>query len=210
MIRRAADRVRSALALLGPVGAGSRVLLLRLIERFGWKAVGLGAVAAVYIAARYRAWVIWLAIGWCAAALLHAPKTGPHEPTEAGEEPPAEAPPDPLPDILQTLIGEAPGVHVKAVVEHLHTEGLDTACTAADVTAALDRRRIPIRPSVRDAAGRVNRGVHRDDLQAWIAARSPAAPGILTKTRSDAATTAVTCDAADLATGVATPPTPVE
>ncbi|MES9522439.1 hypothetical protein [Streptomyces capoamus] len=207
MIRAAADRVRAVLALLGPVGAGSRLLLLGLVGRFGWKTVALGGLAVMYVAARYRTWVIWLVIGWCVAALLHAPKVGAQAVEQTGEEPPGEAPADPLPDILQTLIGEAPGVHLKAIVQHLHQEGLDTTCTTADVTAALDRRRIPIRASVRDAAGRVNRGVHRDDLKAWIEARSPSAPVPLAKTRSSSATTAVSCDVADTATDVATPPT---
>lgn len=206
MIRAAADRVRVALAVLGPLGAGSRVLLLRLVGRFGWKMAALGGLAVVYVAVRCRAWVIWLVIGWCVAAWMHAPKPE-GAPAEAGEEPPAQAPEDPLPGILQTLIGEAPGVHLKAIVQHLHDSGQDTACTTADVAAALDRRRIPIRASVRDAVGRVNRGVHRDDLRAWLAGRSPSVPVLLSKTRSSPATTAVTCDVADAPTDVATPPT---
>ncbi|BCM70882.1 hypothetical protein EASAB2608_06216 [Streptomyces sp. EAS-AB2608] len=207
MIRPVADRVRAVLALLGPVGAGSHVLLLRLVGRFGWKPVAVGGLAVVYVAARYRSWVIWLVIGWCAAALLHAPKAGSESADQAEEDPPAEPPEDPLPGILQALIGDAPGVHLKTVVHHLHQEGLDTTCTTADVTAALDRRQIPVRASVRDAAGRVNRGVHRDDLQAWLEARSPTALAPLSKARSNPATTAVTCDVADAATDVATPPT---
>lgn len=211
MIRRLADRVRAALVLFGPVGAGSRILLLRLIDRFGWKTVAAGAVAAIYVAARYRAWVIWLIIGWCAAALIHAPKGDREEPEPAGEELPVDAPEDPLPGILWDLIGGAPGVHVKRIVEWLHDTGRDPACTPADVRAALGRRGIPLRPSVwghdRDGRKGVNQGVHRDDLAAWEEARSPAAPVPLSKVRSSPATTALTSDVAEAATDVATPPT---
>ena len=206
-MRTLADRVRAVLALVGPVGAGSRVLLLRLLGRYGWKAVGIGALAVVYVAVRYRTWVIWLIVGWSVAALVHAPKDGGEVVEQEEEELPAEAPADPLPGILQALIDEAPGVHLKTVVQHLHDSGQDTTCTTADVTAALDRRRIPIRASVRDATGRVNRGVHRDDLEAWIEARFPTAPVPLSKARSSAATTAATSDVAEAATDVATPPT---
>jgi hypothetical protein len=206
-MRALADRVRAALALVGPVGAGSRVLLLRLLDRFGWKSVGVGALVVVYVAARYRTWVIWMIVGWCAAALVHAPKSDAVEVEQAGEEPAATPPTDPLPGILWELIGEAPGVHLKTVVQHLHDTGQDTACDKAAVKAALDRRGITYKPSVRDAAGRVNEGVHRDDLKAWEGGRSPAPPVSLSKTRSSPATTAVTCDVAEAATDVATPPT---
>jgi hypothetical protein len=214
MVARIADRIRVMLALLGPLGAGSRVLLDRLLGRFGWKTAGGGLAGAVYVVFRYPMAIGWMALAWCVAAWMHAPATTNDEPEEgdeeAGEQPPAETLADPLPGILNILMGEAPGVHLKAVVQHLHEEGLDTACTTADVTAALDRRGIPIRASVRDAAGRVNRGVHRDDLKAWIGARSPAAPVPLSKQCSSAATTALTCDVAAAPTGVATPATPAD
>lgn len=169
-----------------------------------------GALVLVYVAVRYRAWVIWLIVGWSVAALVHAPEDRAEAPEHEEEELPVEAAADPLPGIVQALIGDAPGVHLKTVVQHLHETGQDTACTTADVTAALDRRGVPIRASVRDAAGRVNRAVHRDDLQAWIDARPLAAPVTLSKSRSSIPTTAVTSDVAEAATPVATPPTPHE
>jgi hypothetical protein len=209
-----ADRVRVVLALLGPLGAGSRVLLLRLVGRFGWKTVAAGALVAVYAAARYRTWIVWALLAWSIAAWMHAPQNTDEEPggkeeetaPEGAEEPPA----DPFPGIVRDLIGDAPGVHLKTLLNHLHDTGLDPACTMADVTAALTRRRIPIRASVRDAEQRVNRGVHRADLEAWSEARSPVPAVALSKTRSNIATTALSSDVAESATDVATPPTLAE
>ncbi|UOB09090.1 hypothetical protein MQE23_08495 [Streptomyces sp. HP-A2021] len=207
-MRAAADRVRAVLALLGPLGAGSRALLLRLVGRFGWKTVlGVGAIA-VFALFRYRTAIAWVLAAWCAAAWMHAPNETAVE--EAGEETPPASPEDPFPGMVWDLIGDAPGVHLKRVVEWLHETGLDTACTTADVRAGLTRRQIPIRASVRDAAGRVNQGVHRDDLEAWLKARSPAPPEPLSKTRSNPATTALTSDVAAAPTDVATPATPTE
>lgn len=202
MIRHTADKVRALLALLGPLGAGSRALLLRLISRFGWKAVLIGAAITVSTVARYRTAFGWLLAAWCAAAWMHAP----------GDEEEAEdaAPKDPFPGMVWDLIGDAPGVHIKTVVAWLHETGLDTACTAADVTAGLTRRQIPIRASVRDADGRVNKGVHRDDLWAWLKARSPASPATPSKDRSNPVATPLTSGVADAATAVATPPTPAD
>lgn len=204
-MRAAADRVRAWLAVLGPLGAGSRALVLRLLERFGWKIVGGGALLAVYVAFRYRTWIVWVLVAWCAAAWMHAPDDEAAGTVE--EENPAEPPADPFPGMVRDLIGDAPGVHIKHIVGWLHESGLDTACTAADVRAGLGRRGIPVRASVRDALQRVNQGVHRDDLDAWFEARSPAPSVSLSKARSGPATTGVTSDVADLATGVATPPT---
>lgn len=209
MTTRLANQVRAVLSLLGPLGAGSRALLLRLIGRFGWKTVLTGAAIAVFAVLRYRTAFGWLLAAWCAAAWMHAPGND-EQPAEAetGEVEFPAAPEDPFPGMVWDLIGDAPGVHIKRVVEWLHETGLDTACTAADVTAGLTRRQIPIRPSVRDADGRVNKGVHRDDLEEWLQAHSPTAPVPLSKARSYSATTALTSDVADAPTDVATPHTP--
>ncbi len=192
---------RTLAGLVDPLAAGMRVLLLRLVARFGWKAVLIGAAVLVYAAARYRTW-IWAGVAvLCAAAWAHAP--GPveelpdeadDEPQDEGEEPPTEAPVDPLPALLWELIGEAPGVHLKTVVAHLHQTGLDTACDRAAVRAALGRREIPVRGSVRGADGRVNEGVHRADLKAWEEARSPTAPMDTPETRSSFVATALTSE----------------
>lgn len=209
MTTRLADKIRALLPLLGQLGAGSRALLLRLIGRFGWKTVLAGAAVTVFAILRYRTAFGWLLALWCAAAWMHAPGTD-EEPEQAGEEQAPPAPEDPFPGMVWDLIGDAPGVHIKTVVEWLHETGLDPVCTAADVTAGLTRRQIPIRPSVRGADGRVNKGVHRDDLRAWLDTRSPTAPAPLSKTRSYPATTALTSDVADAPTDVATPSQPTD
>ncbi|MGW2209927.1 hypothetical protein [Streptomyces sp. NPDC001781] len=211
MVRRIADLVRAVLSLLGPLGAGSHVLLTRLISRFGWKTVGGVAAVAVYAVFRYQVALVWLLLAWGVAAWMHAPDSETEEDDqEAGEQPPVKAPNDPFPGMVWDLIGDAPGVHIKRVVEWLHETGLDEVCTAADVTAGLERRGIPIRASVRDAGGRVNRGVHRADLAAWLETHSPAAAVPLSKACSDPATTAATCDVATAPTDVATPAAPAD
>ncbi|MFC8832337.1 hypothetical protein ACFT8V_03945 [Streptomyces griseoincarnatus] len=208
MIRRIADQVRALLPLLGQLGTGSRALLLRLIGRFGWRAVLVGAAVMVFAVVRYRAAFGWLLAAWCAAAWMHAPSGTEEQRPEAGEKAAPAAPEDPFPGMVRDLIGDAPGVHIKTVVAWLHETGLDTTCTPADVTAGLTRRQIPIRASVRDADGRVNKGVHRDDLEEWLKARSPAASASLSKGRSNPVATALTSGVADDATAVATPSQP--
>lgn len=206
MITQIVDRIRVVLTLTGPLKTGSRALLARLLGRFGWKAVWTGLGLALYVVVRYPTGISWLALAWCAAAWVHAPadtsdeeagaETTPKDAGGLGEQHVTEPLADPLPGILQGLIGEAPGVHVKRVVEWLHESGQDTSCTAADVRAALAHREIPLRASVRDGAGRVNQGVHRDDLKAWVEAAPPTTPTPLSKACSTPATTPLTSDVA--------------
>jgi len=212
VIRHVADKVRAALVILGPLGAGSRVLLLRLVGRFGWKTVLAGAVVVVFAILRYRTAFGWLLALWCAASWMHAPAPAEEQQTEkAGEEEPsAEIPYDPLPEILWDLIGDAPGVHVKRVVTWLHENGWEEDSSAADVKAGLARRGIPWRASVRGADGKVNQGVHRDDLEAWEQARSPIPPAGPSESRSYGSATPLTSCFYEAATGVATPPTPAD
>lgn len=203
------DRVRALLALSGPLGAGFRVLLLRLVARFGWKTVLIGVAVLLYAANRYRTWIPYGLAVACAAAWMHVPDD---TEAQAGEQPgeePEETPTDPLPGLLWKLIGEAPGTHLKTLTEHLNTAAPEAGFDRAAVRAALAERRIPVRPSVRDVAGRVNEGVHRDDLEAWEQTLSPAAPAPLPETRSEPVATAVTCDVAEAPTGVATPLSPL-
>ncbi|MFL1904778.1 hypothetical protein ACJWDR_37595 [Streptomyces tauricus] len=172
------------------------------------------------------AWAIsfygrWIAVGvtmaWLLAILLFIPRefldraaakierSDSATPDQKTEEPTAEAPVDPLPGILWQLIGDAPGVHLKTVVRHLHESGLDTTCDRGAVRAALTRRQITVKGSVREADGRVNEGVHRTDLQAWEEAHSPATPGPAPEARSGPVATALTSNVAKPATAVATP-----
>lgn len=102
-----------------------------------------------------------------------APSKAPAD--DAPEEPPA----DPLPALMWRLIGDAPGVHLKTLTEVLaqaaEKEGKQPP-SKADVEAAIEARGIPLRPSVRDTREKVNKGVHRTDLEAWETALSPPGP----------------------------------
>lgn len=92
-------------------------------------------------------------------------------PAETEPEPVEEPPADPLVGLLRHLIGDAPGTHLKTLVEHLAKGAAEVGQeppTRAEVEAKLAARRIPLRPSVRDAHGRVNRGVHGADLEAAL------------------------------------------
>lgn len=209
MVRRAANGVRAVLALLGPLGAGSRVLMLRLLVRFGWVPVAAGVGVVAYSVNRYRTWIVWILLAWCVAAWMHAPDPGPQaaeeQLDEAGEEPTAH----PIPGLLWDLMGDAPGVHLKTLTERLQVAAPGMALNRAVVRTELAALGIPVRASVRDAAGRVNEGVHRDDLTAWEATATPTAE-TTPKARSKPVATALTSDVANTATGVATPPTPAE
>ncbi|MFC9456480.1 hypothetical protein [Streptomyces sp. NPDC056983] len=79
MTVRLADRPRGLLDLLARLGPGSRVLLLRIVARFGWKVTGAVLAAALYAAPRYRQWIVWVLLGWRAAAWSHTPSGEPAE-----------------------------------------------------------------------------------------------------------------------------------
>ncbi|MEU1155752.1 hypothetical protein ABZ369_22425 [Streptomyces sp. NPDC005918] len=138
---------------------------------------------------------VWAAVfygGWVAVAIVAALVTGVgafvpratvdrltariearHQgPAEVEPEPAREPPADPLVALLRHLIGDAPGTHFKTLVEHLEkgaAEAGQEPPTRAEVEAKLAARGIGLRPSVRDAHGRVNRGVHGADLEAALA-----------------------------------------
>lgn len=125
-------------------------------------------------------------------------------PAEPGTGPAEETPADPLTTLMWTLIGEAPGVHIKTLAERLSTAS-GQPVERATIRAELAARTIPVRASVRDAAGRVNEGVHRDDLTAWEQALPGPAPGPTPGPRSGPVATALTCDVGNAPTAVATP-----
>lgn len=178
MIRHTADRVRALLALLGPVSAGSRVLLLRLIGRFGWKGAVVGAVLAVYAAARYRTWIAWMLVVWCAAAWMHAPETTDASPAEEGEQQPAptggrEA----ITGLMLDLMGDSHGVHLKTVLAHLQDHGQWEGKKVADLRVHLEALGIPVDPKLK-VDGVPTRGVSRAALEALSpAAETSPSPG---------------------------------
>ncbi len=163
---RLADRVRVALALLGPLGTGSRVLLLRLIGRFGWKTVGFGALICVFAAVRYRTWIAWMLAAWAVAAWMHAPGNDSEDETdEAGEQPPTAAGGDAVRRLLLDLIGDAHGVHLRTVLAHLQDHGQWQGRTVAELRQHLEALGIPVQPKVK-VGGTPTRGVLKADLLA--------------------------------------------
>jgi hypothetical protein len=171
--------------------------------------------SSVWAAGFYGGWVaVGVIAAWVAAILLFMPREAKDRAaawverrvsTKDGEETAEKDPVNALAAVTWKLIGEAPGVHLKTLAERLQAAAPDEVVDRAAVRAKLGALGIPVRVSVRDAARRVNEGVHRDDLEAWekaLPAPSPdAAPGPV----AAPVATAVTCDVADVPTAVATP-----
>lgn len=120
---------------------------------------------------------------------------------EAGEEQPL----NPIVPVMWKLIADAPGVHLKTLAKHLQAAAPGTPIDRAAVRAKLNALGIPIKASVRDAAGKVNEGVHRDGLRAWEQALPQAAPTAPSGPRSGPVATALTCDVGNRREDVATP-----
>ncbi|BBC35266.1 hypothetical protein SGFS_065600 [Streptomyces graminofaciens] len=180
-MRYLADRVRALLALTGPLGAGFRILLLRLVARFGWKTVLIGIGVLLYAANRYRTWIPYgLAIA-CAAAWMHAPKQADEPDDEADEETAGEEPTEPdsedVCDLVRDLIGDDRGVLLTALPGPL--QAADTRA----VREALARAGIRVREGVRTATGN-GPGVHRDDLPPLPPIEGGAPVGSLTCTNA--------------------------
>lgn len=141
----------------------------------GWVAVGFLTLVLAGVAA----FLPPAATNRLAARIEARQLTRAQAENEALEEPPAEPPEDPLVVLLNHLIGQAPGVHLKTLVERLEKgaaeAGQDPPSTA-DVEASLAAHNIPLRRCVKDPHGRVNRGVHRADLEAALAPSPAEAP----------------------------------
>lgn len=179
-MRALADRVRVVLALLGPLGAGSRALLLRLIGRFGWKTVVIGALVCVFAVVRYRTWTAWIIAVWCAAAWMHAPtdtisEEGVDDGEDAAEEEAGEDPHNGMLTLLYTLIGDAHGVHLRTVLTHLQKHGQWQDKTVADLRQHLEALDIPVQPKVK-VGGTPTRGVLKADLDALPPMEAPPPP----------------------------------
>ncbi|MFE5681719.1 hypothetical protein [Streptomyces sp. NPDC056512] len=177
MIVRLADRLRALLDLLARLGPGSRVLLLRIVARFGWKVTGAVLAAAVYAAPRYRQWIVWVLLGWCAAAWSHAPaEEADEEPAEDADAPAEEGPAEPDPadvaDVVRDVIGTGRGALLTAL------RGPLGAADTRAVRECLDGADIPVRPGVRTAGGN-GPGVHRDDVPAPRPAPPDAPVGVV-------------------------------
>lgn len=162
----------------------------------------------------YRGWVAaGLAVAWPLAFLLSIPKEYKdrasgwlerHITPAVDEEADGRALAPPIVAVLWKLIGDAPGTHLKALTERLQKEAKEPLDKAA-VRAKLRALGIPLRGSVRDASGKVNEGVHRDDLKAWIETLPPTASATPPEPRSDPVATPVTCGVEKRRAPVATP-----
>jgi hypothetical protein len=179
---------------------------------------GPGAALGVHVVA---AWAVFFYGGWPAAGIITVwllavlafvpreylervaarlePSTGRDQ--KAGEENPVE----PLAAVLWRLIGDAPGAHLKTLTAHLQQAAPEQPLDRAMVRAKLGALGITVKPSVRDAAGKVNEGVHRADLKAWEEALSPTGTGTPSEPRSNPVATPVTSNVGIDATAVATP-----
>ena len=96
-------------------------------------------------------------------------------PEEDSEQPPTEADPEAVRQLLADLIGDRPGVHLSTVLSHLRERGLGEGWEVPDLRARLEAHGVPVRRSVK-VDRRVAYGVHRDDLQEPAEAPSPGAP----------------------------------
>jgi hypothetical protein len=201
---------------LGALLVGVRGPSAWLTARFGASVSWAVHVLAVWAVGFYGGWVaVALVVAWLLAVAAFVPReqleraaswverrTTGRATVEAELEPGAEPVADPLVTVLWRLIADAPGVHVKTLAEHLQAAAPGEAVDRAAVRAKLAARSIPTRASVRDADGRVNEGVHRDDLKEWEEALPGLGDAPSPEVRSGPVATAVTCD-------VAAPPTPV-
>ncbi|MDH6226227.1 hypothetical protein [Streptomyces sp. MJP52] len=155
------ERLRAVLALSGPLGAGSRALTTRLVTRYGWRPVLGGGTLTGYACLRYDTAPAWVAAAWCAAALMHAPKTADAtaeeaEPEDLEETDEGDQEPD-VATLLHELVGDDRGVLLTRIQQALALP--DTRA----VRTLLDEAGIPTRKGVRTAAGN-GPGVHRADL----------------------------------------------
>ncbi|MEK0097715.1 hypothetical protein WDA79_04225 [Streptomyces sp. A475] len=117
MIVRLADHLRGLLDLLARLGPGSRVLLLRIVARFGWKVTGAVLAAALNSAPRHLGTDSG-ACGYCSAGV---PQRGPTPfPTSPAEDhvedadaPVEEGPAGPdradVADVVRDVIGTGRG-----------------------------------------------------------------------------------------------------
>jgi hypothetical protein len=185
-----------------------------------WLAAHFGPGAALGVHA-VAVWAVFFYGGWPAAGILTLwlvavlafvpreylerlaarlePSTG-HD--QKAEE---ETPTEPLAAVLWQLIGDAPGTHLKTLTTHLQQATPEQPLDRAAVRAKLGALGITVKPSVRDAAGKVNEGVHRADLKAWEETLSPTGTGTPPEPRSSPVATPVTSNVGTDATAVATP-----
>lgn len=163
-VRAAADRLWRGSALLGqryvagsarwvcassgPAGRAGRTVLLLVAGLLVWRA------------ARLWPGLLWLA---APAWLVAAWRATPDPPEDPVKEAPAVPPANAIRALLWQLIGDAPGIHLRDVLAHLHKHDHHPSWTVADLRRHLERHGIPVDPKLK-LAGTPTRGVRRDAL----------------------------------------------
>jgi hypothetical protein len=153
-----------------------------------WLAARLGAgwawgvhVVAVWAIGFYGGWIAaGVLLVWLFAVLAFVPREylerlakrieerGTDEDQEAGERPPDARTPgsrDGALLLLHTVLGDAPGVHLRTVLDYLQEHGQWEGKEVADLRKHLEALGIPVRPKVK-VNGTPTRGVLRADLEA--------------------------------------------
>lgn len=150
-----------------------------------WLAAHLGTnaacgvhVVAVWAVAFYGGWIAaGVTLAWLAAVLLFVPRehldrfstlierrshlapvTAPAEPRNPGDR-------EGVLRLLYTVLGEAPGVHLRTVLSYLQEHDQWEGKTVADLRQHLEALSIPVRPKVK-VDGTPTRGVLKADLDA--------------------------------------------
>lgn len=200
----------------GPILAGLLGPGAWIAARFGTSAAWGIHVVAVWAIGFYGGWTAaGIILVWLAAVLGFVPKDdldrfssrlerrSGGDVTEVPEVAQAAAL-NPVVPLLWRLIADAPGAHLKTLTADLKKATPDQPLDKASVRGHLAALGIPLRGSVRDAAGKVNEGVHRDDLKAWMEALPSTAAAPSPDPRSGRIATPLTSGAAKRRAPVAT------
>ncbi|MFF3460994.1 hypothetical protein [Streptomyces sp. NPDC002619] len=151
------------LALLTPLGPGARALLLRLLNRFGWKPVLAGAALLVYACARYRTWLVWILIAVAVLSWMHAPEPADHEPKTAAGGPQVD-----LARWLLDTIGDRPGIHLRDLYPAMRELPGQEGRSDGELRAALRTLGVPVHRSLRIGRIAGRSGVRRGDVEALL------------------------------------------
>lgn len=140
------------------LGRTVRVALLLLAGLLAWRLVRMFPLLLWGLVPRL-CWIAWRAV--------QAPAE------EPVNEPPVAPPADAIRALLWQLIGDAPGVHLRTVLAHLHEHGHHPTWRVADLRRHLERHGIPVDPKLK-LSGTPTRGVRREALGTPPPAAAPA------------------------------------
>jgi hypothetical protein len=166
------------------VAAAHHPIVTGLLGPGTWIAARLGTgpawavhIVSVWAVAFYRGWVaVAVPTLWAVAIAAFIPRDYLVRAAEAVEaidvrrrKPAPDTPPggelEAVRRLLLDLIGEARGVHLRTVLDHLQEHGQWEGRTVADLRVHLEALGIPVQPKVK-VNGVPTRGVYRADLDA--------------------------------------------